>query len=95
MSTSVMNRPHIRRAYVPTTALAKSVQFDEAMMHVSLTDGRTVSVPLIWLPALHGATTEQRQNYEIGSGGVSPHWPDLNEDLSVANLLAGADSHAT
>ena len=81
----------LRRAYVPTTALAQSVKFADDMMHVSLTDGRIVSVPILWYPLLHEATPEQRERYEIGGGGVSLHWPDIDEDLSVAGLLAGAD----
>ena len=84
-----------RRAYVPTTALAKTVEFDEEMMHVFLTDGRIISVPLIWFPPLHEATTERRNRYEIGGGGVDLHWPELDEDLSVANLMAGVDWQST
>jgi hypothetical protein len=83
-----------RRAYKPTTALAKAVRFDDEMMHVSLTDGRIISVPIIWFPLLHEATPEQREQYEIGGGGVSLHWPELDEDLSVAGLMAGADLEA-
>jgi hypothetical protein len=83
-----------QRAYVPTTALAKLVDFDEEMMHVSLTDGRLISVPIIWFPRLRSATLEQRTKYEIGGGGTSLHWPELDEDLSVAGLMAGADWQA-
>lgn len=83
-----------QRAYVPTTALAKSVSFDEEMMHVALIDGRRINAPIIWFPLLHGATPEQRSKYEIGGGGASLHWPELDEDLSVAALLAGADWQA-
>lgn len=84
-----------KRAYYPTSALAKSVRFDQDMLHVALTDGRIISVPLIWFPLLHAATPEQREQYEIGGAGVSLHWPDLDEDLSVAGLLAGADAAST
>ena len=80
-----------RRAYRPTTALAKSVRFDAEMMHVSLTDGRIVSLPIIWFPLLHEATPQQREHYEIDGGGVSLHWPEIDEDLSVAGFLDGAD----
>ncbi len=93
MSTLVNTDAKSARAFVPTTALAKSVSFDEEMMHVSLTDGRLVSVPIIWFPLLRGATPEQRTKYEIGGGGASLHWPELDEDLSVAGLMAGADWH--
>lgn len=86
---------NFKRAYYPTSALAKSVRFDQDMMHVALTDGRIISIPLIWFPLLYGATLEQREQYEIGGGGISLHWPDLDEDLSVAGLLAGADATST
>ncbi len=79
----------------PTSALAKAVTFDEFMMHVQLMDGRIVSMPLIWSPALYRATPEQREQVEIGGGGVGLHWTDLDEDLSVAGLLAGGTAAAT
>jgi hypothetical protein len=91
MSISVSNDAKSQRAYVPTTALAKSVDFDEDMMHVLLTDGRRISVPIAWFPLLLKASPELRTKYEIGSGGTSLHWPELDEDLSVAGFLAGAD----
>lgn len=88
-----MSKP--QRAFVPTTALAKSVSFDAEMMHVSLTDGRCISVPIICFRLLRAATPEQRTKYEIGGGGISLHWPELDEDLSVAGLMAGADLQST
>ena len=61
------------------------------MMHVSLADGRIISVPVVWFPRLLDASAAQRANYEIGPAGIGIHWPDIDEDLSVAGLLAGAD----
>jgi hypothetical protein len=66
-----------RRAYRPTTALAKSMRFDAEMMHVSLTDGRIVSLPLHWFPLLNEATPQQREHYEIGGGGIGLYWPEI------------------
>lgn len=83
--------PRFKRAYVPQIALAKAVQFNDEMVQVYLTDGRIVSVPMIWFPRLHEVTPKQREHYEIGGGGVSLHWPEIDEDVSVASLLAGAD----
>lgn len=94
MSTSVKPETKFRKAYVPTTALAKSVRFDQEMMHVSLTDGRIISVPIRWFPLVRQATPQQREHYEIGGGGVSVHWPEIDEDLSVAGLMAGVDWRA-
>jgi hypothetical protein len=91
MSTFVGTDAKSQRAYVLTTALAKSLDFDEDMLHVLLTDGRRISVPIAWFPLLLRASPEQRTKYEIGGGGTSLHWPELEEDLSVAGLMAGAD----
>jgi hypothetical protein len=63
------------------------------MMHVSLMDGRIISVPITWFLLLREATPEQREQCEIGGGGISLHWPDIDEDLSVANLMAGVVRH--
>lgn len=91
MNTSAESSAKFQRAYVPTTALAKSLEFDDEMMRVVFTDGRVLSVPLQWFPTLRRASPEQRQQYEIAGGGISLHWPDLDEDLSVAGLMAGAE----
>ena len=50
MNILVKSKSKFRRAYVPTTALAKAVEFDDDMMHVFLTDERIISVPIIWFP---------------------------------------------
>ena len=83
------------RAYVPVTALAKTVDFDDTMMQVTFTDGRVLGVPLVWFPILRDATPQQRARYEIGGGGIGLHWPELDEDLSVAGLMAGVDQHSS
>ena len=95
MSTSGRSQLLFRKEFVPTTALAKSVEFDEQLMRVSFTDGRVLSVPLQWFPTLRHASVEELQRYELGGGGISLHWPDLDEDLSVAGLMAGADPRST
>jgi hypothetical protein len=95
MSTLLHNKAKPGRAYIPTSALAKSVEFDTDMMRVHLTDGRTIGVPLQWFPTLRNATPEQREKWEIGGGGTGLHWPELDEDLSVANLMAGVDWQST
>ena len=94
MNTSVKTPSKWRRAYVPRTALAKDVTFDEYTMSVFLMDGRTISVPLIWFPTLYEATPQERQQYEIGGGGVSLHWDKLDEDISMTHLFAGVDWQA-
>jgi len=70
-----------------TSVSATSVRFDEDSMWVSLSDGRVLGVPLAWFPRLLQGTVEQREQVRISSRGL--HWEALDEDISVAGLLAG------
>jgi hypothetical protein len=64
-----------------------ATRFDEHTMWVDLSDGRTIGVPLAWFPRLLQATPEQRQRVELSRVGL--HWEEIDEDISVAGLLAG------
>ncbi|MFN7010559.1 MAG: DUF2442 domain-containing protein [Allorhizobium sp.] len=66
---------------------ATDVRFDDDTMWVSLDDGRVLGIPLAWFPRLLAATAEQRLSYELSAGGI--HWDALDEDISVAGLIAG------
>ncbi len=70
-------------------ALAVNVHFDADNIWIDLADGRRLSVPLAYFPRLLNATPEQRRNYVISGGGTGLHWDDLDEDISVENLLLG------
>jgi hypothetical protein len=63
------------------------VSLDDRMIAVELSDGRVLSVPLAWFPRLSRATQEQHEKYELSPGGL--HWDELDEDISIAGLLAG------
>jgi hypothetical protein len=67
--------------------LATAVRFDEHTMWVDLTDGRTLGVPLAWFPRLLHATPEQLARVELSRVGL--HWEEIDEDISIAGLLAG------
>ena len=54
-----------------------------------LTDGRTISVPLVWSWRLSEATPEQRTNYKLIGNGEGVHWPDIDEDISAEGMLYG------
>lgn len=66
---------------------ATEVRFDEAQMWVNLSDGRTIGVPLAWFPRLARASAEERAACRISPMGL--HWEALDEDISIAGLLAG------
>lgn len=71
----------------PTTVFATDVRFDEEMLHVQLSDGRTISAPIEWFPRLRDATEAQRADWRYIGNGVGIHWEQLDEDISVAGLL--------
>jgi len=73
------------------TAL-RNVDVSEETLSVDLVDGRTISVPTAWYPRLLHGTQEERDHWRIGGAGEGIHWPDLDEDVSVENLLAGRAS---
>jgi hypothetical protein len=64
---------------------------DEALT-VDLADGRTISAPLAWYPRLMHGTPEERSHWRLVGGEEGIHWPDLDEDISAANLILGRPS---
>jgi hypothetical protein len=65
------------------------VEVPDTALSVALSDGRVVSVPLSWYPRLAHATPAERTNWRLIGRGEGIHWPDLDEDISIAGLLAG------
>jgi Protein of unknown function (DUF2442) len=85
MSTSQLTR-------VEMTDIATHVELTDDELILTLADGRAMSAPLVWFPRLLNASAEQRRRWQLIGGGEGIHWPDLDEDLSVAGLLRGERS---
>lgn len=75
-----------------SVALAQDVIVTEDTLTVELSDGRSISVPLAWYPRLVHGTPEERSNWRLVGQGVGIHWPALDEDIRVENLLIGRAS---
>src|SRR5947209_1872918 len=73
-------------------AAARSIQFSDDALTVDLSDGRSISVPLAWYPRLFHGTAAERSHWRLIGAGRGIHWPDLDEDISVENLLLGKSS---
>jgi uncharacterized protein DUF2442 len=73
-------------------AKALDVQLTDDCPSVDLSDGRTISVPLAWYPRLMHGTDAERNNWRFIGDNEGIHWPDLDEDISVENLLLGKPS---
>ena len=71
---------------------AYSVNCTDQELIVFLTDGRNISVPIVWFPRLAKANAQQRADYEILGDGEGIHWPQIDEDISVFGLIAGRPS---
>jgi len=86
MSTSAK----ANEAWPEPTATSVAVTADA--LTVELSDGRTLSMPLVWYPRLLHATPDERSQWRLGGGGEGVHWEDRDEDISVEGLLAGRPS---
>lgn len=80
---------------MPTSAVkfdatAVDVKVTDDQLLVVLADGRELAAPLAWFPRLAEATAEQRKNWRLIGRGQGIHWPDVDEDISVASLLRAA-----
>jgi hypothetical protein len=76
-------------------AQAQSVTISDDALIAHLADSRTITVPLAWFPRLLNGTMPERSNFRLIGDGSGIHWPDLDEDISVARLLAGRRSGET
>ena len=74
------------------TAIVQNVTVTDDTLMFDLTDGRTVSVPLAWYPRLWYGEHGERNNWRVIGQGEGIHWPDLDEDISVQNVLWGKPS---
>jgi len=61
-------------------------------MSIELIDGRTLQIPLEWYPRLMAGTISEREDFRFLGQGEIVHWPRLDEDISVSDLLAGNTS---
>lgn len=71
---------------------AVSVVIGDDLLTFELSDGRVISAPLTWYPRLLHATAQEVGNFRVIGSGQGVHWPDLDEDISVENLLLGRAS---
>ena len=74
------------------TPLIEDVTVSSDTLSVELSDGRSISVPLAWYPRLSHASSPERKRWRFVGRGAGIHWEDLDEDISVENLIAGKPS---
>ncbi len=77
---------------VMEVASTHNITITEDTLTVELSDGRTISIPLAWYPRLLHGTPMERNTWRLIGNGEGIHWPDLDEDISVKNLILGRRS---
>lgn len=88
--------PYPVSAYTfPQEASIHHVRFDDVHIHIELTDGRILSVPLQWIPTLYHASPDEREKYEIDQSRTTILWDadkcSINDELHIADYF-GSDS---
>jgi hypothetical protein len=68
------------------------IEITDDTLAVDLSDGRTISVPLAWYPRLLNGSYEERQDWRLIGDGTGIHWNQLDEDISVKNVVLGQPS---
>jgi len=76
-------------------SLIESVSFTEDSLIADLSDGRTITLPLAWYPRLTHATATERESWRLIGRGEGIHWPELDEDVSIENIIIGRPSGET
>lgn len=75
----------------PHEARMHKVRFDAERIHVELMDGRTISIPLWWIPTLHNAAPEEREKYEMDQAHTMLIWDPakcaINDELRIVDYL--------
>ena len=72
---------------MPSIRRKADVAFEDGRIVVRLGGGVLFSFPIAGNRLLEEATPEQLVNVEVDEEGM--HWPDIDEDLSLAGLLRG------
>jgi hypothetical protein len=80
----------------PRETRIHQVRFDNEYLHVELTDGRQLAVPLWWIPTLYNAPPEEREKYELNQSRTTIVWdPDkcaINDEVRIVDYLSSGDS---
>ena len=72
-----------------------TIEVSDETITAHLTDGRVISVPLVWSWRQANATPDQRKNFQIIGNGQGVHWPDVDEDISAIGMLDGTPAKPT
>jgi len=70
----------------------QTIEITDDTLSVDLSDGRTISVPLAWYSRLLHSSVNERNSWRLIGSGDGIHWHQLDEDISVKNIILGQPS---
>ena len=74
-----------------TTPTIKAIRAIDDRLIFDMDHDREVSLPLSASTRLADATAAERNHWTIGSRGISVHWPDVDEDITIWEVLGIAE----
>lgn len=76
------------------TSMIEKVWFREGRIWIATAGGRHLSRPLEAFPRLLDATQEQRNRFEIGTGGEDIRWEEIDEDIHISSFFRREEPRA-
>ncbi len=76
-------------AKVEVEPVAVQVWTEDRTVYIELTDGRIFGFPADRYRLLHQATSAQLELVKLELRGTALRWEELDEDLTVAGVVAG------
>jgi CO dehydrogenase/acetyl-CoA synthase delta subunit len=74
-----------------TPPTIKAIRAMNDRLIFELDGDREVSLPLSSSSRLANATPAERDHWTIGPRGISVHWPDIDEDIAIWEVLGIAE----
>ena len=65
----------------------KSVKLDETYLHIEVSDGRIISIPLKWYKTLVLASCSQREQFHLIARNTMIEWQDLDFHLDIEEMF--------
>lgn len=64
-----------------------AVAVDDERIEFSLSDGRSISAPVVWSPRLVKASAAERADYSISPSGTVVEWSSIDEHIALWSML--------
>ena len=74
-----------------TPPTIKAIRVIDDRLIFELDEDREVSLPISASACLAKATLAEREHWTIGPRGISVHWPDVDEDIAIWEVLGIAE----